>query len=226
MLAVVRTMSSFRVLRGVRAAAHSIVVGEHVVDGSEEAEAEARAAAERERAAEAATERERLRTEAERAGHAEGRARAEQETQAQLERLTSLLDGAIGEYTDAVRASQDDLVELALAIGAKLARTSLQVDPAGLQRLVEAALEHVGQTARVIVRVHPDDHAWLAAHEQDLRARLKSGAELDVQADPGLEPRTGCVIQTVSGKIDPRFETQLEEISAELLGHAAHADDD
>ena len=217
-------MSSSRILRGVGAAARSIVVGDHAIDGGQGAEAEPGAVAERQRAAEQATERERLRAEAERAGHAEGRARAEQETQDQLERLTTLLDGAIVEFTDAVRASQDDLVELALAIGAKLARTSLQVDPAGLQRLVGAALEHVGQTARVTVRVHPDDHARLAAHEQDLRGRLQAHAELDIQADPGLEPRTGCVIQTVSGEIDPRFETQLEEISAELLGHAADAD--
>ena len=210
-------MSSSRILRGVRAVARSIVVGEHNVDGGVMAETDVRATAERERAAEQAAERERLRAEAARAGHAEGRARAEEETETQLERLTTLVDGASVEYANAVRASEDDLVELALAIGEKLARTSLQIDPAGLHRIVGAALEHVGRTARVTVRVHPDDHEWLAAHEQDLRARLRAGAELDIQADPGIEPRAGCLIQTVSGEIDPRFETQLEEIRAELL---------
>ena len=219
-------MSWSRLLRGVRPAGQPVLLGgpgaeapaeaPHGGPSREELEAQRREAAE-------AAERQRLHEATRQQGYAQGLAQAQAETQAELERLAGLVRGALSAYDEAVRATEDQLVELALAIAEKLARTGLQVDADALHALVRTALQHVGRTASAVIRAHPDDCRRLEPFEDELRRLLAPDVRFTIAEDPDIASGSGCVIRTGAGEVDARIETQLEEVAAELLSRSSHA---
>ena len=219
-------MSWSRLLRGVRAADQPVLLGapsaQTLIEGGDEGPGQAELERRR-REAEEAGERQRLREEARERGYAEGLAQARAETQGEIERLAGLVQGAVSVYEEAVRATEDRLVELALAIADKLARAQLQVDSDGLRVLVRAALKHVGRTASAVIAVHPEDRDRLEPFEGELRALLAPDTRFTIAGDPDIAPGGGCVIRTDAGEVDARIESQLEEVAAELLRRPNHA---
>ena len=91
---------------------------------------------------------------------------------------------------------------------------------------MQAALQGVGATAGVTLRVHPDDRRSLEPFEDRLRAQLESGVEFTIQDDGALAPGGGCVIETTAGQIDASIDTQLNELASHLLNRAGDAPHD
>ncbi|HYO63796.1 MAG TPA: type III secretion system stator protein SctL [Pyrinomonadaceae bacterium] len=169
------------------------------------AEAEREAAGLRESAAAAARE---LRE----AAYLEGR----EEALAEFNRL--LLDARERRDT-ALSDVERDVLRLAVKLAEKIIGREIQTDPATVADIVAAALRHARQHETLTVRVHPSDFP----HVQTFRARLDPSGRarfLDLVSDPGVAPG-GCVIESESGTVDARLETQLRVLERALLAQAS-----
>ena len=154
-------------------------------------------------------------------GYETGLARAQAETQQGMQELAARvrrLDSVLQLLGAPLKALDDQveqqLLELALAVGKQLARRELSVAPAQIVAILRECLEQLPLAARdVRVHLHPEDAAIV-------RERLAAPAEeraWSLIEDPTLA-RGGCVVRSDTSQIDARFESRVNAVLASALG--------
>jgi flagellar assembly protein FliH len=108
---------------------------------------------------------------------------------------------------------EGEVVSLALAIVRKILKREAHVDPMLLSGMVRVALERIGATQSLRLRVHPSQiETW--------RAYLDSNKDFspvpELSGDGSLEPNA-CHIETDLGTTELNLETQLKEIEVGLF---------
>ena len=147
-------------------------------------------------------------------GYAEGMRRAESATAGDRRRLAAAIEALDGLRERMLREHESHIVDLALAIARELALCAAATDRELAVRVAGAALEEIGKSARVVLRVSPADRksieGWLgAAPGADARP-----AVVPIE-DPALA--AGEVIaETDFGRVDGRLETRLARIARAL----------
>jgi flagellar assembly protein FliH len=87
--------------------------------------------------------------------------------------------------------------------------------------MARVALDRLGETARVTVRMNPDDFAVTA----QARAAQLAGSNVSVVADARIG-RGGCRVESDLGVMDAGVEEQLREVARALLGDMAQAEEE
>ncbi|MER3427746.1 MAG: HrpE/YscL family type III secretion apparatus protein [Pyrinomonas sp.] len=135
-----------------------------------------------------------------------------------LAELHELLINARERREAAIVQAERDLLRLAVRIAEKIIGRELRTDPAAIADIVATALRHARQQEMLTVRVNPADAA-LVQRERERIDPMGRARFLDVVADPRIASG-GCVIETESGTIDARLETQLRALERALLAQA------
>jgi type III secretion system HrpE/YscL family protein len=153
----------------------------------------------------AETEAERLRARAEERGFEQGAARA-----------AELITRFAGEREAWIAAREPEVLDLALACAAKIIGREVASSDAAV-RIVSQALFAARRARAARIRIAPADAEQIRANEASLSRQLTAGASLEIVEDPGVTSG-GCIIETPSGRIDGRIETQLAAIRLALFG--------
>ncbi|HLH25586.1 MAG TPA: FliH/SctL family protein [Chloroflexota bacterium] len=144
-------------------------------------------------------------------GYQEGLRRAAAEQAAATERLAALADTAVTDAHQFARALEQQLVELALAVAAKVIAREVASDPTLVVGVVRDTLAELQDATVARLRVHPDDHAVVAPHWE--RLRQQRGAEQgQLVADERVQ-RGGCVVETAVGRVDAQLDTRLAQVA-------------
>ncbi|MEM7049982.1 MAG: FliH/SctL family protein [Acidobacteriota bacterium] len=119
---------------------------------------------------------------------------------------------------EVLERARPQVVEMALAIAAKLLRQSLEIDPSLVEAAFVETLELLPHRSfgRLVMTVHPDDAEVARGLRQRLLERHPRWEVLSVAVDDGLS-RGGCVLETEFGQIDASLETQATAIRRVLL---------
>jgi len=190
--------------------------------------------------AEARHESERLKAEARRRGHQEGREKglaeglAEGKAQGLAEAterfsreqadlvasITAVGQALERDRQDLLIAANRDLLEFGVALARKVTGCVARLDRQAALANVEQALRLVGGKTDVSVRIHPLDAETLRRFAGELSKGLGAARHITLVEDDSIAPG-GAVVTAgppSSGEVDARIETQLEQITALLLG--------
>jgi flagellar assembly protein FliH len=153
---------------------------------------------------------ERIRQErAEASGLAEQRVR--QEYEPELEATRASIAAAIAQFdlqrSDYFARVEAEVVQLALAIAAKILHREAQVDPMLVAALVRISIEQMCEGSSVAVRVNP---ARATAWKQYFAGQAKVG-QVEVVEDPELST-VDCVVETELGTTNFGLDRQLKEV--------------
>jgi flagellar assembly protein FliH len=157
-------------------------------------------------------------------GYAQGeRAGAEasgERGQATLHRLTETLNELTTVRAEMIRQTERQMVHLALAIARRILHREVSLDPDLLLAMARVALERLGESARVTVRLHPEDYAAAGA----ARVADFAGSNVTIVSDARLS-RGACRVESDMGLLDVGIDAQLQEVGRALLGadEPAHA---
>ena len=146
---------------------------------------------------------------AEGAAEAEGKLRQEYEERLNMEngRITS----TIREFAETRKSYfirvEVEVVQLALAIAAKILHREAQVDPLLLAAVVQIALGQLKDGSVASIRVRPEDAPRWIAHIDSLALKLS----VSVIEDHALEPGD-CVLDTDLRAVNFSLDVQLKEV--------------
>jgi flagellar assembly protein FliH len=143
----------------------------------------------------------------ERAGLEAGAARAE----AMLGRLAQTIEELAEVRREMIRQTERQMVQLALAIAKRVVRREIALDRDLTQTMARLALERLGDSTTVTLRLHPDDFAAIG-HKCDEWQR----SHVSVVADRDVS-RGGCLVESDFGFIDGSIEAQFHEVARALL---------
>jgi flagellar assembly protein FliH len=133
--------------------------------------------------------------------------------EAMLRRLTDTLQELTAARATMIQETEQQMVRLALAIARRVIGREISLDHDLLLAIARVALERLGESARMTVRLHPDDYeATAAAH-----AAQWNGSSVQVVAD-AIVGRGGCRVESEFGLIDAGIDAQMQELARALLG--------
>lgn len=150
----------------------------------------------------------------ERAGLQAGGARAE----AMLRRLAQTLQELADLRREMIRHTERQMVQLALAIAKRVVRREIALDGDLTRSMARLAMERLGDSTTVTVRLHPEDLS-VVANGRDEWER----PHVSVVADPEVS-RGGCVVESDFGFVDASVEAQFQEIARALLAEEGQAE--
>ena len=108
-----------------------------------------------------------------------------------------------------------NLVQLATKIAARVVRKQLIAEPEIALNLLREALELSLGGGALTIRLNPDDHTALGKKATKMIAEFGKLAPTEIIADPQISAG-GCRIETQFGTIDQTVEAQLTRIAEEL----------
>jgi flagellar biosynthesis/type III secretory pathway protein FliH len=104
---------------------------------------------------------------------------------------------------------EQEVVEIALAVSAKILRREIARDGEYLPRLVRRCLRKLVRRAPVTIRLNPQDHSSIAATAPELFGEETGGShEITLVADRRIS-RGGCVVETPDFVVDGTVGSQL-----------------
>jgi flagellar assembly protein FliH len=146
-------------------------------------------------------------------GEQAGAEAAGQRGEMMLHRLTQTLEELTQVRAQMIYQTERQMVQLALAIARRIVHREVTLDPDLLVAMARVAMERLGETAQVKVRLHPDDYNGAGAE----RVAELAGSNVMILADSHLS-RGGCRIESDMGILDAGVDAQLAEIARALLG--------
>ncbi|MBS3734249.1 MAG: hypothetical protein KGY99_04910 [Phycisphaerae bacterium] len=114
----------------------------------------------------------------------------------------------------ALEAAEEQLVDLAVDIAAKVLCQQIQAQDYEIEPIVQDALRHVTLGGDVVVRLNPGDYANCSREDTD----IPNGVTL--MSDTSVAPAE-CRVETPGGIVESSVEGQLEHIREALKGSEA-----
>jgi flagellar assembly protein FliH len=146
-------------------------------------------------------------------GELAGAEAAGQRGEMMLHRLTQTIEELTQVRAQMIYQTERQMVQLALAVARRVVQREVSLDPDLLVAMARVALERLGETAQVKVRLNPDDYEAAGG----ARVAQLAGSNVMILADAHLT-RGGCRIESDMGVMDVGVEAQLQEIARALLG--------
>jgi flagellar assembly protein FliH len=134
-----------------------------------------------------------------------------------LRRLTETLSELTNLRTQMIHQTEHQMVQLALAVARRVVHREISLDRDLLVAMARVALDRLGESAQVTVRLCPDDFEVIVASRLD---QQWAGTNVTVVADPRVS-RGGCRIESDLGVMDAGADAQIQEIARALLGESA-----
>jgi len=149
-------------------------------------------------------------------GERAGSEAAAQRNEAMLRRLTETLEELTTLRQQMIHQTERQMVQLALAIARRIVHREVSIDHDLLIAMARVALERLGESAQVTVRLSPEDFEATSA----VRSAQWTGTHVTVVADARVG-RGGCRVESEFGVMEAGVDGQIHEIARALLGEAA-----
>jgi len=149
-------------------------------------------------------------------GERAGGEAAAQRGEAMLRRLTDTLEELTTLREQMIHQTERQMVQLALAIARRIVHREVSIDQDLLIAMSRVALDRLGESAQVTVRLNPQDFEATAA----VRSAEWAGTHVTVVADARVG-RGGCSVESDFGVMNVGVDAQIQEIARSLLGEAA-----
>ncbi len=132
-----------------------------------------------------------------------------------VEKMESILVEMTHLRETILKHHEKDILDLVFAIVAKIVRFQIETGEAAVRDAILNALKLASQKDKVVIRVNPEDYEYVEHIRPDLLTEYKELKSVVISSDHSIS-RGGCFIETPSGDVDARIESQLEQIYQSL----------
>lgn len=157
--------------------------------------------------AEAEKQAEAIKEQASRQGYNAGKT----EYDSVIAEVQQIKNKALTEYKQILDNAEQDIIELVIAISAKILGNEIEIDRAKIVHVVGEALKKCILTDSVVIRVSNEDCDLLNQNIYKLRQCVPGLEHIEIKAEAGFT-QGKCLIETQFGNIEAGIDVQLEQI--------------
>ena len=148
-------------------------------------------------------------------GHKEGKQEGLAEARKVLGQLNGAIQDAVSQREALLTEARQKVLDLVLQISKKVTYDAIELDPESVLTMINGVIDTLVDRSRLKIKVNPDH---LPIVEQNVDRFLTGSTaikEIKIEPDPRVK-YGGCFIETPTGDIDARLESQFEVIEAAL----------
>jgi len=145
-------------------------------------------------------------------GREEGRAEAERV----LRQFQQAIKDAVEQRETLLREAKSKILDLVMQISRKVTFEAVSVDPQATLSIINGVVDSLVDRSKLKIKVNPEHLPLIEQNMERLKKESSTFKEISVEPDPRVR-YGGCFIETPTGDIDARLESQLEVIEETLL---------
>jgi len=149
-------------------------------------------------------------------GHEEGYQNGKGEVERLIDRLHTIINGAIEKRNDIINEAETQLIDLVILIATKVVKVISENQRNVVINNVVQALRKLKSRGNVAIRVNLADLDLTTDNVQSFMKMVENVKSIVVMEDTSVD-KGGCIIETDFGQIDARISSQLKEIEEKIL---------
>jgi len=151
-------------------------------------------------------------------GYQKGLKEGQREAQKVIDNFASVIKETIAQREALYNEARSKVVEMIIKVSKKATCDAARVDHEITATIINDAIDKLVDKTKIKVKVHPD-HLPLIEQQID-RFKGESTAVKEIIIEPDKRVRYGgCFIETPTGDIDARVDSQLDVITGAILGN-------
>jgi flagellar biosynthesis/type III secretory pathway protein FliH len=158
--------------------------------------------------------------EAEQKGVQDGHAKGLHEGQAQARKVVADLQTAIrdivGRREALLEEARQHVLDLVIRVARKVTFDAVEIDPDITVKMITRVIDQLVDRSNLVIKVNPDFLPIMEQHIEHFLEGSTSIKDIRFEADPRVR-HGGCFIETPSGDIDARLESQFEVVEETML---------
>lgn len=150
-------------------------------------------------------------------GYSQGLEKGRDEARKVLSQLDLAIKDAVHQREVLLEEAREKVLDLVIKISRKVTFDAIEIDREATVTMISRIIDTLVDRSRLVIKVHPDH---LPILEQNIDRFLQNSTaikELRFEPDPRVK-FGGCFIETPTGDIDARLDSQFEVISDAVLG--------
>ncbi|MFQ6008175.1 MAG: FliH/SctL family protein [Candidatus Zixiibacteriota bacterium] len=150
-----------------------------------------------------------------RAGLNQGRSEGRAQTEEVLQQFDQAIKDAVVQRESLLQEAKLKVLDLVMQISRKVTFDAVTVDPEATLAIIGGVIDTLTDRSKLKIRINPDH---LPVVQQNVEQYLKEPSilkQITLEADPRVR-YGGCLIETPSGDIDARVESQLDVVEEVL----------
>ncbi|MFW6147566.1 MAG: FliH/SctL family protein [Thermodesulfobacteriota bacterium] len=148
-------------------------------------------------------------------GEKDGLELGEKKASKMTEHIEELLQGLIRLRGELVKHHEQDIIKLIFAIAKRIIKQTTKMNEDAVREVLFKAVNLATEKSEVTIRINPEDFDLVERLRPEFFAAFNDLKSVTVASDPSIT-QGGCLLETSSGEIDARIETQLERIYQSL----------
>lgn len=149
-------------------------------------------------------------------GFADGRREAEESFEVVCRTLSEVIVAVNGLRERILRECEDDLLRLSMVIAKQIVRQEISQDKKILAQFVSEATSGISDHNDIVICFNPEDYRTVSSNRQLYLAGVDDKVQVTIKPDDSISIG-GCIVETQTGHVDARVETQLAEIFKRLM---------
>lgn len=153
-------------------------------------------------------------------GYKKGLDKGLDEARQVMQQFEKAINDAVGQRAAMLEEAKQKILELVLQISKKVTCDALDINREATVDMIEGVIDRLVDRSQLKIKVHPD---YLPLIEQNMDRFLAGSTaikNLQFEADPRVR-LGGCFIETPTGDIDARLESQFEVVADTLQAGGA-----
>jgi flagellar assembly protein FliH len=151
-----------------------------------------------------------------RAGLNQGRAEGRVQTEKVVQQLDQAIKDAVVQRESLLQEAKLKVLDLVMQVSRKVTFDAVTIDPQATLAIIGGVIDTLTDRSKLKIKVNPDH---LPVVQQNVEQFLKEPSilkQITIEADSRVR-YGGCLIETPSGDIDARVESQLDVLEKVLL---------
>ena len=144
-------------------------------------------------------------------GEAAGRQQFDESIAAASEALSTAADAMREARAHFLQTLEPEVVELSKLVAERVLGREIRCDAGLIVETVRRSLTKIIDRQRLVVRLHPDDHEALRAHEVTLLEEFEGIEVFRVEPDESVSAG-GCIVVSDASQVDGRIEILLDDV--------------
>ncbi len=165
-----------------------------------------------------AEECERVRKDAHAKGFEAGRQDGLTEARTVLKRFDAAIADAVQERERLLNEARSRVLALVEQVSRKVTFDAIEIDRDATAEMINRIIDQLVDKRRITIKVAPDYLPIVEQHLERFLGQSTAIKELTIEADPRVKSG-GCFIETPTGDIDARIESQFDVIHETLSAH-------
>lgn len=149
-------------------------------------------------------------------GHTMGLGKGMEEAQRVATGFHQLILDVQNQKADIFKKAELDVIDLSLAIARKIIGAKAETDDEIVLDAARKAVRLLLDRASITVKIAPEQEAFVRDNLERFYAIDDRVQRIQVESDRRIKPG-GCILETDSGSVDSRIETELQNITKSLL---------